>query len=236
MAGDIKNKNMQNKILLFLFILASFTVQSQIVTSKKEAVKKGVYTAPVEKKPQTSATTATTTATKTPATVTGAKPVAVAKPKVTAKPKKKRTVIVDEDNDTDLVIGPTENYLSVQMINNAMDFLGVHYRGGGTSRAGMDCSGMVTAVFNIFGMKLPRSSWEMAKVGEKIDPADAKKGDLVFFRTNGKSTINHVGMVIENDGEDITFIHSSTKKGVIISSTKEPYYKRTLAQANRVIM
>lgn len=235
MAGDIKNKNMQNKILLLFFVLASFTVQSQIVTSKKEAVKKGVYAPPAEKKPQVSATTAQPN-TKTPATVTSAKPVAVTKPKVTAKPKKKRTVVVDEDNGSDLVIGPTENYLSVQMINNAMDFLGVHYRGGGTSRAGMDCSGMVTAVFNIFGMKLPRSSWEMAKVGEKIDPADAKKGDLVFFRTNGKSTINHVGMVIENDGEDITFIHSSTKKGVIISSTKEPYYKRTLAQANRVIM
>ncbi|CAM3343603.1 NlpC/P60 domain-containing protein [Flavobacterium longum] len=226
---------MQNKILLLFFVLASFTVQSQIVTSKKEAVKKGVYAPPAEKKPQVSATTAQPN-TKTPATVTSAKPVAVTKPKVTAKPKKKRTVVVDEDNGSDLVIGPTENYLSVQMINNAMDFLGVHYRGGGTSRAGMDCSGMVTAVFNIFGMKLPRSSWEMAKVGEKIDPADAKKGDLVFFRTNGKSTINHVGMVIENDGEDITFIHSSTKKGVIISSTKEPYYKRTLAQANRVIM
>ena len=226
---------MLNKILLFFFVLASFTVQSQIVTSKKEAVKKGLYVAPTEKKPQTSATT-TQPSTKTPVSVTSAKPVAVAKPKVTAKPKKKRTVIVDEDNGSDLVIGPTENYLSVQMINNAMDFIGVHYRGGGTSRAGMDCSGMVTAVFNIFGMKLPRSSWEMAKVGEKIDPADAKKGDLVFFRTNGKSTINHVGMVIENDGEDITFIHSSTKKGVIISSTKEPYYKRTLAQANRVIM
>lgn len=235
MAGDIKNKNMQNKILLLFFVLASFTVQSQIVTSKKEAVKKGVYTPPAEKKSQVSGATAQPN-TKTPATVTSAKPVAVAKPKVMAKPKKKRTVVVDEDNGSDLVIGPTENYLSVQMINNAMDFLGVHYRGGGTSRAGMDCSGMVTAVFNIFGMKLPRSSWEMAKVGEKIDPADAKKGDLVFFRTNGKSTINHVGMVIENDGEDITFIHSSTKKGVIISSTKEPYYKRTLAQANRVIM
>jgi len=63
-----------------------------------------------------------------------------------------------------------------------------------------------------------------------------EKGDLVFFRTNGRGVISHVGMVIENDGEEIKFIHSSTSKGVIISSTKEPYYKRTFAQANRVIM
>ena len=117
-----------------------------------------------------------------------------------------------------------------------MDFIGVHYRGGGTSRASMDCSGMVTAVFDIFGMKLPRSSYEMAKVGEKIDLSQAKKGDLVFFRTNGRSVINHVGMVVENNGDEIKFIHSSTSKGVIVSSTKEPYYQRTFAQANRVIM
>jgi cell wall-associated NlpC family hydrolase len=76
----------------------------------------------------------------------------------------------------------------------------------------------------------------MAKVGEKVDPTDAKKGDLVFFRTNGRSSINHVGMVVENDGTEIKFIHSSSSKGVIISSTKEPYYQRTFAQANRVIM
>jgi cell wall-associated NlpC family hydrolase len=202
--------------------------QAQIVTSKKEAIKKGVYTAPAEKK----TVKATPAAKVQPTTKTVA---AVTKSKTTTKPKRKRVVINDE-NDKDLVIGPTENYLSTQMINNAMEFIGVHYRGGGTSRSGMDCSGMVTAVFDIFGMKLPRSSYEMAKVGEKIDPTDAKKGDLVFFRTNGRSSINHVGMVVENDGTEIKFIHSSSSKGVIISSTKEPYYQRTFAQANRVIM
>jgi murein DD-endopeptidase / murein LD-carboxypeptidase len=224
---------MQNKILLILALLFASLTNAQIVTNKKEAIKKGVYTAPIEKKTEATPSKTAVAATKPqPAT----KQVSVAKNKTTsAKPRRKKTVINDKD-DADLVIGPTENYLSVQMINNAMDFIGVHYRGGGTSRAGMDCSGMVTAVFDIFGMKLPRSSYEMAKVGEKIDPADAKKGDLVFFRTNGRSAINHVGMVIENDGEEIKFIHSSTSKGVIISSTKEPYYKRTFAQANRVIM
>lgn len=219
---------MQNKILSILFLFITSLTQSQIVTSKKEALSKGTYEKPAEKKQVVSAAQT--------APQPQAKTAVAAKPKTTpAKPKRKK-VIVDENDDSDLVIGPTENYLSVQMINNAMEFIGVHYRGGGTSRAGMDCSGMVTAVFDIFGMKLPRSSHEMAKVGEKIDPADVKKGDLVFFRTNGRSSINHVGMVIENTGDEIKFIHSSTQKGVIISSTKEPYYKRTFAQANRVIM
>ena len=207
---------MQNKILLVLFLFITSLTQSQIVTNKKEAIKKGTY----EKQ----------------ATSAAAQSKQVAAKSKTTKSKRNKAISVDEDNGSDLIIGPTENYLSVQMINNAMEFLGVHYRGGGTSRAGMDCSGMVTAVFDIFGMKLPRSSREMAKVGEKIDLAEAKKGDLVFFKTNGKRSINHVGMVVENNGEEIKFIHSSTQRGVIISSTKEPYYKRAFAQANRVIM
>jgi len=143
--------------------------------------------------------------------------------------------LLNEKDDHDLIVEPMENYLALQMINNAMDFLGVNYRGGGTSKAGMDCSGMVTAVFNIFGMKLPRSSSDMAKVGEKLALKDVRKGDLVFFRTGGGKRINHVGLVVETDGDEIKFIHSSTSKGVIISSTKEPYYKKTFVQANRVL-
>jgi cell wall-associated NlpC family hydrolase len=121
------------------------------------------------------------------------------------------------------------------MINNAMTFIGVRYSGGGTTKAGMDCSGMVTAVFNLFDMKLPRSSTEMAKVGKKVSADEVQKGDLVFFRTNGRSIINHVGMVVEVIGDEIKFVHSSTSKGVIVSSTKEPYYNKSFAQANRVL-
>jgi hypothetical protein len=64
---------------------------------------------------------------------------------------------------------------------------------------------------------------------------DIRKGDLIFFRTNGKSVINHVGMVTEVTDDEIKFIHSSTQKGVIISSTKEPYYGKNFAQANRIL-
>ncbi|AWA31405.1 NlpC/P60 family protein [Flavobacterium magnum] len=120
------------------------------------------------------------------------------------------------------------------MVYNAMTFMGVRYHGGGTTTAGMDCSGMVTAVFNIFDIKLPRSSNDMSKVGQKLDRKDIRVGDLIFFRTNGRSVINHVGMVTEVNDDEIKFIHSSTQSGVIISSTKEPYYQRTFAQANRV--
>jgi hypothetical protein len=41
-------------------------------------------------------------------------------------------------------------------------------------------------------------------------------------------------MVVEVLEDEIKFIHSATSKGVIISSTKEPYYKRTFVQVNRI--
>ena len=204
----------------------------QIITSKKEAVKKGVYQKPEEKKKES-----TTVSKKTENTVAyqevkqpEVKPVA----KGTPKPKK---YLIDrsEPDDKDLLISPPENYLAMQMINNAMEFIGVRYRGGGKTTAGMDCSGMVTAVFDIFDLKLPRSSHEMATVGEKIDEKEVKKGDLIFFNTNRRG-ISHVGIVTEvTDDHEIKFIHSSTSQGVVISSMNEPYYKKTFVQINRVL-
>jgi cell wall-associated NlpC family hydrolase len=75
----------------------------------------------------------------------------------------------------------------------------------------------------------------MANLGKKLDRDQIKKGDLIFFKTNGRKRINHVGMVVEVTPDEIKFIHSSTQLGVVISSTAEPYYARTFAQVNRVL-
>lgn len=216
---------MQHKILLILFLCIASLTNAQVVTSKKEAIKKGIY-----EKPSTKAATAQSPD-------VSRKNISTANSKKIAgkSSARKRKIVLDDSGDEDLIIGQPENYLVTQMINNAMTFLGVNYRGGGTTIAGMDCSGMVTAVFNIFGLKIPRSSHEMAKVGEKVRQDEIRKGDLVFFRTMGRG-ISHVGMVVDIIGDEIKFIHSSTQRGVIISSIKEPYYKRTFVQANRVIM
>lgn len=128
-----------------------------------------------------------------------------------------------------------ESELAAQMVAAAMDYLGVRYSGGGSTRDGMDCSGLVTVVYNSFDLALPRTSNEMAKVGEVVDTKNIKKGDLIFFKTNGRSVINHVGIVTEVLDNEIKFIHASTSSGVIISSTKEPYFERTFAQANRIV-
>ena len=150
-------------------------------------------------------------------------------------PKKKNTVLNDK-NATDIFIeNNTESYLALQLINVASDKLGTGYRSGGTTPAGFDCSGLMYSTFKKFDITLPRSSHEMAEIGTEINPEDAKKGDLIFFINRGQRRINHVGMIVEVNGDEIKFIHSSTQGGVIISSLKESYYERTFKQINRII-
>ena len=143
---------------------------------------------------------------------------------------------INTKNDDDYVIN-TDNssYMVTQLINSASENLGANYRSGGTTPEGFDCSGLMYSTFKKFDITLPRSSIDMAKIGRKLEDYEIQKGDLIFFRTNGKSVINHVGMVTEVTEDEIKFIHSSTQKGVIISSTKEPYYGKNFAQANRIL-
>ncbi|MET0945125.1 MAG: LysM peptidoglycan-binding domain-containing protein [Flavobacterium sp.] len=140
--------------------------------------------------------------------------------------KKDTSTVIRVSNHSDLIN---------QLVMNATENIGVRYRSGGTTRAGFDCSGLMISTFSNFDIKLPRSSIEQSRIGVKVNSGEAQKGDLIFFRTNGRRQINHVGMVIEVADGEIKFVHSSTHGGVIISSTKEPYYERTFSQVNRVL-
>lgn len=131
----------------------------------------------------------------------------------------------------------TGNYSGLidQLIASATENIGTRYRSGGTTKAGFDCSGLMFCTFGNFDIKLPRSSIEQSRIGTKVASDEAQKGDLIFFRTNGRRHINHVGMVVENVDGEIKFVHSSTHGGVMISSTKEAYYTRAFSQVNRVL-
>lgn len=136
------------------------------------------------------------------------------------------TSVIRVNNNSDLIN---------QLILNATGNIGTRYRSGGTTKAGFDCSGLMYSTFGNFDIKLPRSSIEQSRIGTKVNTDEAQRGDLIFFRTNGRRQINHVGMVVEVVDGEIKFVHSSTHSGVIISSTKEPYYQRSFSQVNRVL-
>ena len=129
------------------------------------------------------------------------------------------------------------NQIIDEIISTASENIGVRYKTAGTTKSGYDCSGLVYSSFGQYDVKLPRSSYEQSKIGIELGQnlKKAKKGDLIFFKTNRRSQINHVGIITEVDDDDIKFIHASTSKGVIISSMREPYYQNTFVQLNRVL-
>lgn len=216
---------MKNFIYIFFltFLFASCKPTSNIITSKEVAEKKGIYTKPVSSNSPVAKTKAKR------------KKEAVLSPK-NEETRLRKTNSINEINDADInADNENASYLASQLINAASDNIGIHYRSGGTTKAGFDCSGLIYSTFKKFDIELPRSSYEMAEKGSQISIENAKKGDLIFFINRGQHRINHVGMVVEINGDEIKFIHSSTQTGVVISSTNEPYYKRTFVQINRVL-
>jgi cell wall-associated NlpC family hydrolase len=122
------------------------------------------------------------------------------------------------------------------LLKDAQKYLGAPYKYAGNTSSGFDCSGLVTKVFDENNTQLPRRSEDQSNQGKPISINEAKPGDLVFFATSGGSRVSHVGIVhdIGNDGE-VKFIHSSTSKGVIISSLNEKYWNNAYLFARRVL-
>jgi cell wall-associated NlpC family hydrolase len=100
----------------------------------------------------------------------------------------------------------------------------------------MDCSGLVYVAFGEQDIALPRISYQMAEEGRPIKLKKVDKGDLLFFSTGKRSNrISHVGLVVAVDGDDIKFIHSTTSRGVIVSSLREGYWNHAFVKATRVL-
>ena len=111
----------------------------------------------------------------------------------------------------------------------AMDWLGVRYRFGGSSRSGTDCSGFTMAIFSQFGYSLAHGAGDQYAQCRKVTDQEREAGDLVFFSWG--SGIDHVGIYLGGG----TFIHASTSGGVIISSLYESYYANGYVGAGRIL-
>ena len=118
-----------------------------------------------------------------------------------------------------------------QLVEQAMTYLGTPYRRGGSSRRGLDCSGLVGAVYGQQGLEMPRTAAEQFGEGVPVALADLRPGDLVFFRDTYKRGISHVGIYL-GDGR---FIHAAGRRqGVIVSDFRRPYYQSRFAGARRL--
>ncbi|HND83351.1 MAG TPA: C40 family peptidase [Chitinophagales bacterium] len=73
------------------------------------------------------------------------------------------------------------------------------------------------------------TSKQLADITDYVDREELKEGDLIFFNMKGYG-ISHVGVYLQ-DGK---FTHSSSSKGVTISSLDEPYWNTRYCRAGRI--
>ena len=119
------------------------------------------------------------------------------------------------------------------LVKVAKSFAGAPYRPGGDTVQGLDCSGFVRKMYEIFGVQLPRRAREQFYAGPRVDKDDLITGDLVFFKTKRYTRYpTHVAIYV-GDGK---FIHASSVlgRGVRVDHLSDAYFTRTYAGAVRV--
>lgn len=122
------------------------------------------------------------------------------------------------------------------IVKYAKTFDGTRYKYGGTTKKGMDCSGLIYTSYKKYNVTLPRTTSGLKSTGDWIDVKEVNVGDLLFFATKKNSRkVNHVGIVTNVRTGNVEFIHASSSKGVMISSLAQKYWYFAFVQARRVL-
>ncbi|MBQ7791159.1 MAG: C40 family peptidase [Rikenellaceae bacterium] len=123
------------------------------------------------------------------------------------------------------------------LVQYARQYIGTPYGYGQSNGKRFDCSGFTSFVFSHYGYTLARSSREQYLEGDSVERGKWAVGDLVFFsgRSGGQTSVGHVGIVVESNGEQFDFIHASTSRGVIVSHSTERYYASRYIGARRML-
>ena len=109
-----------------------------------------------------------------------------------------------------------------QLVDMARALMGVSYMWGGTTTAGMDCSGLVKICYLNQGIILRRDAGEQATTGTPLGDnfREYRQGDLVFFKSATTGRIVHVGIY---DGDGL-YVHSSGRVRVNSLDPDSPLY------------
>ncbi len=127
-------------------------------------------------------------------------------------------------------------------------FYGAPYRFGGTTPAGVDCSGLVLAVYQQLGLALPRTAADQFTAGQPVPLNRLRFGDVVFFNRFcqvNKSAPYLAGVLPPASLRQIChngiylgggrFMHASNR-GVKVSRLDAEVWRRSYAGARRYLL
>ncbi len=109
-----------------------------------------------------------------------------------------------------------------EVVFYALSLVDTGYRFGGKNpQAGLDCSGMVSYVFErAAGLKVAGNAADIAGRGRGVERGELRPGDLVFFNTLNRP-LSHVGIYIGDD----RFVHAPNSNGKVrIDRLDNAYY------------
>lgn len=117
------------------------------------------------------------------------------------------------------------------IVETALAYEGTPYRYGGMDQRGMDCSGLVCTAFAAADRRVPRTTSLMATEGTPVPLRRIEPGHIVLFAAKGGRRIDHAGLVVAVEGDEVSFIHATTSAGVRIDRLSNPYWNPRFKKA-----
>lgn len=118
----------------------------------------------------------------------------------------------------------------VAICEAAHDHLGLRYLWGGTTRHGLDCSGLVHLSYRRAGVVVPRDAHDQQVAATPVPLGAERPGDLYFFaREDGR--VYHVGFVTG----DRTMLHAPETGQLIEDAPLAESREATLVAAGRFL-
>ncbi|MCC8427073.1 C40 family peptidase [Mucilaginibacter sp. UR6-11] len=120
------------------------------------------------------------------------------------------------------LMGVDKNAITNGRLYNFIElWAGTPYKFGGLDKDGVDCSGLALLLEQqVYGINLPRITYQQVAVIKRKYEDELKEGDLVFFDFDGKQ-FSHVGVYLQNG----YIVHASSTKGVVVVPLHGAMYK-----------
>lgn len=133
---------------------------------------------------------------------------------------------------------PPSSDINLRALETARTWIGVPYVFGGTTRSGVDCSGLFFQSYAAVGVLMPRKAQAQYGVLSRIPTSEARPGDaIVFARTYDDPTdwITHIGFISRVGPDGIFMIDAPGTGGYVREEPVVGFWVQRFAGIGRYV-